>query len=126
MELKDHSWQDNKMDKLLIYGTATLATFSGATAAFLIKQGLTKFNLNILTQLTNYKLIAGLIFYALAFILFSIALSQAELSFVYPIMSLTYLWVMIYSTTLLKETVYYYNWLGVGIIIIGISIATLN
>lgn len=72
---------------------------------------------------TNYALIAGLFIYALCGVVMVIALKNGELSVLYPIMSLNFVWVSILSTILLPipETMNVMKWTGVFIIVIGVS-----
>ena len=54
--------------------------------------------------LTNFPLIGGLACYGLFMIAMVLALREAELSMLYPIIALSYVWVTLMSYLLLKET----------------------
>lgn len=110
-----------------VYLVAIIATMLGATGAVLVKQGMDNFDITkIPEQIKNYKLIMGMIFYFGAFALFATALKLSELSFVYPIMSLTQVFVMMYSYFLLHERVITINWIGVIFIMIGLSFTSIT
>lgn len=61
----------------------------------------------------------GAITYFLSFTLWIYILSKNNVSFAYPLMSLSYAVVMILSVYFFKEEVNFYQWLGVLLIISG-------
>ena len=101
----------------LLVGFATLI---GAWGSLLLKLGSGAFSLNPLILIKNYKIIFGLALYAFSSIFFIAALRGGELSVLYPITSLTYIWVSLLSVRLLKEKMNKFKWLGILFIIIGI------
>ena len=70
--------------------------------------------------LANISLIKGLSLYILATVLFIPALRFGELSVLYPIMALTYLWSTLLSIKYLKENMNSYKWIALILIIIGV------
>ncbi len=78
-----------------------------------------------LSLLTNWKLGLGLLLYAIATILFIVALRQGNLSVLYPIIATSYIWVTIFSIIFLHESFPVYKWLGIALIIIAVGIITL-
>ncbi|MBT4540500.1 EamA family transporter [Candidatus Woesearchaeota archaeon] len=97
------------------------ATFMGATGSLLLKIGSSKFKLEIKALITNYALIFGLGLYGLASILFIIALKYGDLSYLYPFISLSYIWTALLSVKYLKEDMNKWKWISIIIIIIGVS-----
>ncbi len=75
-----------------------------------------------LTWIGNVKLIVGLAFYGLATVLFVFALKHGNLSLLYPIIAMSYVWVMLISVFYFKEDVVALNWLGIGLIILGVAL----
>lgn len=75
-----------------------------------------------LSLLTNHYIIAGFALYALGFLLLVLAFKHGELSVLYPVVALSYIWVILLSSLLLKEQINAFKWLGSIIIIIGISL----
>lgn len=69
----------------------------------------------------NKPLIAGILIYGLSTIIFIPALSGGELSVLYPFVGLAYVWVCIYSVFMLKEKMTLLKWIGIFIIILGVS-----
>ena len=101
-----------------------LATFIGATGSIFLKKGSKELNRNILSQLKNKNLIFGIGIYALGSILYISALKFAELSLVYPITSLSYIWISLLSVKYLNEKMNNYKWLGIIFILIGVIFIT--
>ena len=83
--------------------------------------GLKKLILNI----KNYKLIFGAFLYGLSSVFFIMALRLGDLSMVYPMTSLTYVFITILSSIYLKERITKYKVAGVGFIILGVILVTL-
>ena len=113
-------------------------TLTGALAQLLIKAGAGKLGVHItLTQvvhnplliiqfglgvLTNYKLFLGYSLYGVNTFLIVYALKGRELSRLYPILALTFVWVTVLSIKLLGEHINTYSMLGVVLIVGGVSV----
>ena len=65
---------------------------------------------------------AGIIVYGLSALCWLWVLSRANLSFAYPILSLTFPLVVGLSALLFFESVSPVRWVGVGVIVIGVSL----
>jgi drug/metabolite transporter (DMT)-like permease len=78
--------------------------------------------LSNLLQLLNGYIILGLIFYGLGSVFWIIALSKADLSFVYPFTALTFVLVSILSVFILKENLSWNRLAGTGIIMLGVIV----
>ncbi|MBN1645150.1 EamA family transporter [Candidatus Woesearchaeota archaeon] len=98
-----------------------IGTFIGSIGPIFFKKGADKFNFNPLQLIKNYNLIAGLFFYGISLIIFVIALTGGEVSILYPIVSVSYIWVCFLSIKILKEKMNLYKWLGILFIIFGVS-----
>jgi drug/metabolite transporter (DMT)-like permease len=112
-------------------------TVLGAAAQMLIKRGTTMMPPlydaaagTVITQapmiawriLTNLPLFGGLACYGLSTILLVLALRYGELSILYPIIALTYVWVSILSVGFLGETLNVYKLLGLIFIVLGVAV----
>ncbi|MBU0757898.1 MAG: EamA family transporter [Nanoarchaeota archaeon] len=95
-----------------------LASFIGAAGSFYLKIGAKEFK--IAAILKNYKLMLGLFLYGFSTIFYIIALKFEELTIVYPITSLTYIWVLMISAKYLKENMNSYKIYGIIFIIFGV------
>lgn len=97
-----------------------LATFLTATGQFLFKLGTA--NLTIGWDLLhNWYLIGGFAIYGISAAILVIALKYGELSVLYPVVSLSFVWVNIISFEFLKEPISTFKWAGVSLIILGVS-----
>lgn len=65
---------------------------------------------------------AGLVFCGLSAICWLWVLSRAQLSFAYPMLSLTFPIVVALSVFLFSEAIVPMRWAGVGVIVIGVSL----
>ncbi len=104
-------------------GLIFLCTLLGAVGQVLIKMGAnTLTRSNPWAMLTNVPLLAGYSLYGLMTVLFIYALRDEELSFVYPIISLTYVWVTGLSVWFFHEVVNPWKVLGIVTIVGGVGV----
>jgi drug/metabolite transporter (DMT)-like permease len=98
-------------------------TILGAAGQILIKMGANSLtHTNPLAMLTNLPLLAGYSLYGLMTVLFIFALRHEELSIVYPIISLNYVWVAGLSVLIFHEPMNLSRGIGVGIIVLGVCV----
>ena len=69
---------------------------------------------------TNKFVFTGLVAYAIAMIFWLGALSQLDVSFMYPLLSLGYVLIALFAMAFLGETVTLERWIGIILIIIGV------
>ncbi len=99
-----------------------LCTISGAAAQLLIKMGMSHFVPNLWAVATNLSLMTGYFLYGINTLLLVLALRDGELSMLYPIIALTYVWVTVLSYTLLREPPTALKNIGIGAIVLGVAI----
>ncbi|MEM2916216.1 MAG: EamA family transporter [Candidatus Woesearchaeota archaeon] len=104
--------------------------FSGLSPTFL-KKGAKKFTLNpfMLVRkpsllLMNWGVIAGIAMDILSASMNIVALRFGELSVLYPVNSLTYIWSCVFASAFLKEKMTRIKWIGVLLIVIGVVLVT--
>jgi multidrug transporter EmrE-like cation transporter len=113
-------------------------TLIGAAAQMLIKQGSTQLGAHLtlidltrhpalfmrfaLNMVTNPKLFLGYSCYAINVLLIALALKGRELSRLYPIIALTYVWVTFLSLALLGEQLNFFKAVGIAFIVGGVSV----
>ena len=98
----------------------------GAVGQIFFKLGSSKISANILSWILNWKLVLGIFLYATATIAFIVALKNGELSILYPVIATSYIWVSIFSIFILGESMSLLNWLGIALIIIGVTLSVLR
>jgi drug/metabolite transporter (DMT)-like permease len=97
-----------------------ISTLIIASAQFFIKKGANLAG-NTLISYVNLWIILGIIIYVLATILFVIGLKFGNLSTLYPILGLSYIWVILISYFIFKEFITTLDLLGIILIIIGVA-----
>jgi multidrug transporter EmrE-like cation transporter len=76
----------------------------------------------LLALLTNVPLIAGYACYGVSLLLLTVALRGGELSALYPIIALTYVWVSILSAVIFHETFTPWKIAGLATIVLGVAV----
>ena len=104
-----------------------LCTIVGAAAQMFIKTGANTlaqpgFVGAVVGMLTNPLLFTGYALYGFNTILLAVALRECELSLLYPIIALTFVWVAILSVFLLHESLNFYKLAGITTIVVGVGI----
>jgi multidrug transporter EmrE-like cation transporter len=104
-----------------------LCTLVGAAAQMLIKTGASTvtrpgFFGAVVAMLTNGPLFAGYCLYGLNTILMVLALKDGELSVVYPVIALTYVWVTLLSMMIFHEPMNLLKGIGIGVIVAGVAV----
>lgn len=98
-------------------------TLLGAAAQILLKTGANQIaHPGILTLLTNPPLIAGLSLYGVSTVLLVLALRDGELSLLYPVIALTYVWVTMLSFLVFHDRANPLKLLGIALIVVGVGV----
>lgn len=105
---------------------ALVCAVLGALAQLFLKLGSSDVNVSFgsgsLNLVVNWKLMMGFALYGLSSILFIIALKGANLSIAYPMIATSYIWVAVLSTFVLREAFPAWKWIGLGLILAGVTI----
>ena len=100
-----------------------LCTIIGAAAQILLKIGAQQLvSSNPIKMLMNPWLFCGYGLYGLSTVLLILALRKGQLSLLYPVISLTYVWVTILSLLIFKEAMNVYKAVGLAIVVAGVGI----
>jgi len=108
---------NNKKLAIIIMLTCTIFT---ALGQLFFKYSSTTFEWNLISLITNYNLIIGFIFYGLGSVLLIVALKFGDLSMIYPIVSLNFVWVMLISAFVFGEVINSFKINAVILIMLGI------
>jgi drug/metabolite transporter (DMT)-like permease len=98
----------------------TLSTFFTAVGQFFFKVGANFLVFDFLKIITNYYLIIAFILYIVAALFLIYSLKKGELSVIYPILSLSYIWVLFISYYFLGESMNVLKISGIGFILFGV------
>ncbi len=115
------STSEQKRRSLLMILVFTLLS---AAAQVLLKFGTVQLKLHpsLAGLLTNFPLIGGMALYGIGAALMVLALRHGELSVLYPLISLSYVWVAILSVLLLGEIMNPYKIGGIVAIMAGVGV----
>jgi uncharacterized membrane protein len=112
------------MVRTLAIGLIVIATFIGAIGALLLKKATT--DRTFKQALFHWLLWAGFSLYGISTIFYILAMRIEQLSAIYPLVSLSYLWTCFFSVKYLGEKMNPWKYVGllgiiIGIILIGIG-----
>ncbi len=100
-----------------------VCTILGAAAQILMKMGSTHLDhFSVMKVLTNAPLFAGYALYGINTLLLMLALRDGELSKLYPIIALTYVWVTVLSMYFFQEQITFWKAAGIAVIVAGVSV----
>jgi len=98
----------------------SIACVIGAYAALLLKKASGKMSFSF-KFLFSKELITSVSLYGFSTVMFIPALKFGELSVLYPLVATSYIWTSIFSIKFLGEKMNIWKWLGVLVILIGVS-----
>ena len=97
-----------------------VAAFIGSFGAVFLKVGSNRLH-GGLRHIVNYHLAAGVGMYLLSTVFFIMAIKNGELTVLYPLVSLGYVWTMLWSRLFFKEPFTREKFLGLALILVGVS-----
>jgi multidrug transporter EmrE-like cation transporter len=98
-------------------------TVLGAAAQMLMKIGLSHLSHpGIVGYVTSLPLLAGYCLYGMNTVMMIFALRDGELSILYPIIALTYVWVAILSVVFFHESLNFFKVAGISIVVAGVAV----
>jgi multidrug transporter EmrE-like cation transporter len=98
-------------------------TILGAAAQMLMKIGLSHVSRpGLMGYITSVPLFGGYCLYGLNTVLMVFALRDGELSILYPIIALTYVWVTILSVIFFHETLNLFKLVGIAVVVTGVAV----
>lgn len=101
----------------------SLCTILGAAAQVLLKMGANQLpSANPIRMLLNPWIFSGYALYGLSTGLLILALRKGQLSLLYPVISLTYVWVTILSVLIFREQMNVYKIVGLAVIVTGVAV----
>src|SRR6202008_3869729 len=110
---------EHRQGVALVFG----CTLLGAAAQILLKTGANHMaQITLLNVITNWALIGGLSLYCVSTVLLVLALRDGELSLLYPVIALTYVWVTILSVAVFHESMNVFKLAGVTVIVAGVAV----
>ncbi len=104
-------------------GLVFVCTVLGAAAQILMKNGVNRMDhFSLIQAVQNLPLMAGYCLYGINTLLLMLALRDGELSMLYPIIALTYVWVTMLSTYFFDEHITLPKIAGIMVIVGGVTV----
>jgi drug/metabolite transporter (DMT)-like permease len=97
----------------------------GSFAAVLLKMGATRLNGGLLSFL-NPPLILGVALYLGSSVIYASGLRGGQLSVLYPMVSLGYIWTIVWARVFFKEAFTARKMAGLGLILLGVALVGLG
>lgn len=107
---------------LLVFG----ASFVGSFGAVFLKAGAERLERNLQSILTNWRLAAGVVFFLASSVLYLRGVKDGELTVLYPMVSLGYVWTLFWSRIFFHEPFTREKFYGLGLILFGIVLLGLG
>jgi multidrug transporter EmrE-like cation transporter len=103
-----------------------IGSFIGSFGTVFLKAGADKLERTVKGVLTNWRLPLGIAIYLTSFGMYTVAVKNGELTILYPMVSLGYLWTLIWSRLIFKEPLTKNKFIGVGMILLGVVVLNLG
>lgn len=104
-------------------GLVFCCTILGAAAQVLMKTGANHMaRPGLLGMATNLPLMCGYCLYGISTLLLVVALKDGELSLLYPVIALTYVWVTVLSFLIFHDDVNPWKLAGIVLIVSGVAV----
>lgn len=104
-------------------GLVFCCTILGAAAQILMKTGANHLaRPGLLGMATNLPLMGGYCLYGLSTLLLVLALRDGELSLLYPVIALTYVWVTVLSFVIFHDDLNPWKLVGIVLIVSGVAV----
>lgn len=103
-----------------------VASFFGSFGALFLKSGSAKLNRGLKYLFLNFHLALGVALFLTSSYFFVLGIKRGELSVLYPLVSLGYIWTLLWSRLFLKERMTRGKFFGLALILIGIAFVGLG
>ena len=103
-----------------------VASVIGSFGAVFLKFGSLNLELTVMGMLRNWRLALGIALYLLSSVFFMAGIKNGELTILYPMVSLGYIWTMIWSRIVFKEPITQFKVMGLAMIIAGIAVLNMG
>jgi len=99
-----------------------LSSFIGSFGAVLLKSGAGRLHRNLSSLFFNYHLAGGVSLYLLSSYFFVLGVRQGELTILYPLVALSYVFTMLWSRLFFGEPFTRAKFIGLAMIVFGIAL----
>ena len=102
------------------------ASFIGSFGAAFLKAGADRLHRDIWSLFTNWRLAAGVVFFLSSSLLYLRGIKEGELTILYPMVSLGYVWTLVWSRLFFGEPFTRTKLYGLLLILLGIVFLALG
>lgn len=103
-------------------GLVLLSTVFTSSGQIFLKKGANQLALDFISLLKNNPLVLGCVLYGVGAIMLIVSLKYGELSVLYPLYALNFIWVSVLSPKFFpSDSMNVVKWLGVFFVIAGVS-----
>lgn len=99
-----------------------LGSVIGSLGAAGLKAGAQRLELNFRSLAANWRLAVGLGLYLLSTVFFLLGLAKGELSVLYPMVSVGYIWTLLWSKLFFREPITRSKIGGLALILVGVAL----
>lgn len=103
-----------------------VSSFIGSFGAVFLKLGAEYMRPGIKGVVSNYRLGLGIALYLLSSVFFVMGVAQGELTILYPMISLGYIWTLLWAYLFFKEPFGKSKVIGLALIIVGVAFINLG
>ncbi|MGE5570555.1 MAG: EamA family transporter [Rhodospirillales bacterium] len=103
-----------------------IASFIGSFGALFLKSGAGKLHLGMRYLIFNRRLLLGVALFCASSLAYVVGVRRGELSVLYPLVSLSYIWTLLWSVLFLKERLTRNKCVGLALIVAGIILIGLG
>jgi drug/metabolite transporter (DMT)-like permease len=106
---------------MLVFGASLIGSFG----AVFLKMGANQLTGSILSFI-NVRLFFGVVLFLGSSVLYAAGIKEGELSVLYPMVSLGYIWTLLWSRIFFKEPCTATKFAGLGLILLGVFLVGLG
>jgi len=103
-----------------------VGSFIGSFGAVFLKLGAEHMKGSLARLFTNYWLAVGVVLYLLSSVFYMMGVSQGQLTVLYPMVSLGYIWAILWARIFFKEAFTIAKIGGLTLIIVGVALINLG
>ena len=103
-----------------------IAAFIGSLGAVCLKWGASRIRRHWTTLLFNRQLLAGIVLFGVSSVFFVLGVRNGELSILYPLVSTSYVWALVWSKLWFDEPITRTKVIGIGLILFGVTLLGLG
>jgi drug/metabolite transporter (DMT)-like permease len=102
------------------------ASFLGSFGAVFLKMGAERMGGHILKLVTNYWLATGILVYLFSSVFYMMGVAQGQVTVLYPMVSLGYVWALLWARIFFKEKFTTAKVAGLVLIVGGVALINLG